>query len=429
MFARAKGKRLLLQPGARVAEAISENAEEAKKFLRRPEIGRWLLRQSGIPVTSSRKAQPGWRTYRVSLYQDHVLGLMRSMEEPQWLLHRLEEPDYQPVALSTFDPEIHVVKSLAARSLYAAGIDAGQVTIVAASPHRLKVVQVDPEWLQQQADGYWQRARDWWESRLRLQPQELARMGADPEFALRRSTGEMALASDYLKVSGKVGCDTTRYREELALHQHPVAELRPDPSEDPDELFFHVLEALQLADKKIGDEKLEWVAGGMPFPGYPIGGHIHFSGITATFSLRRKLDAYLALPLVLIEDSGCKERRERYGYLGDCREKAYGFEYRTLPSWLVHPDVTRGVLHLARLVATSHTQLRAMPHLQLPLIKAYYRGDKEALGSYVQDIWDELRQLPGYLLSRIHLDRYFSYLLAGETWPATDDLRKTWNLS
>jgi hypothetical protein len=166
----------------------------------------------------------------------------------------------------------------------------------------------------------------------------------------------------------------------------------------------------------------------MPFTGYPIAGHIHFAEMTPTFSLRRKLDAYLALPLVLIEDAGCRLRRNRYGFLGDVREKEYGFEYRTLPSWLVHPDVTRGLLHLARLVVTSLNQLHATPHLQLPLIKAYYRGEKDVLIPYVRKIWSELSELPGYLLSRIHLDRYFTYLLSQEPWPATEDLRKTWGL-
>jgi len=429
MFARVKGKRLVLQPGVKMAESMTANAKEAQSFLQRPEIGRWLLRQSGIPVTTGKQAQPGWRTYKVSLYQEHVLHMERSLESPQWLLHRLEEPAYQQVALSVTDPEIQVVKSLAARSLYAAGIDAGEVTIMAASPHRQKVLLVEPEWPQPEKERCMQEAKDWWESRLRQHPQEIAKLGADPEFALRKPTGEMALASDYLKVGGKVGCDTTRYREELAMHQHPIAELRPEPSEDPDELFFHILEGLQLAHKKLGNAKLEWLAGGMPFAGYPIGGHIHFSGMTATFALRRKLDAYLALPLVLIEDTGCRDRRHRYGYLGDCREKSYGFEYRTLPSWLVHPDITRGVLHLAKLIATSHTQLRATPHLQLPLIKAYYTGDKTALIPYVEQIWEELKGLPGYVLSRVHLDRYFSYLQNGHTWPAEVDLRTTWSLN
>ncbi len=411
-----------------VSQPMTANAKEAVAFLHRPEIGRWLLKTSGLPVASGRTTPPGWRTYKLCLYQDLVLDVARSLEHPQWLLYRLEEPDFEPVPFPSSDPEVQVVKALAVRSLYAVGAEAGQVTVMAASSHRAKVVRVEPDWPAQKADAYMQRAREWWRERMSKQPQELNKMGADPEFSLRRATGEMALASDFLKINGTVGCDTTRYREDLALHQHPVAELRPAPTEDPDELFLHIYEALRLAGKKIPHKDVEWLAGGMPFSGYPIGGHIHFGGMTPTFSLRRKLDAYLALPLVLIEDPGCIERRHRYGFLGDVREKSYGFEYRTLPSWLVHPVVARGVLHLAKLVMMSHAELKATPHLQLPLVKAYYRGDKETLEPYVKQIREELRELPGYALSRIHLEQYFDLLLRGETWLCDFDLRSAWNL-
>ncbi|MFS0553154.1 putative amidoligase domain-containing protein [Brevibacillus sp. 179-C9.3 HS] len=410
------------------AQPMTANAKEVVAYLHRPEIGRWLLRQGRIPVAKGNVARPGWRTYRICLYQDHVLDIARSEEQPQWLLHRMQEPDWHPVPLHSSESEVHAVRGLAARSLYAAGADVGQVTIMAASAHRLKVVEVEPNWPANYADEYMQRAREWWEGRMRQQSQKLQSMGADPEFALRKPTGEMALASDFLSINGTVGCDTTRYREELGLHQHPVAELRPAPSEDPDQLFMHIYENLALAFKKIGKSSIEWLAGGMPFQGYPIGGHIHFGGLTPTFALRRKLDAYLALPLVLVEDAGCLRRRERYGFLGDVREKEYGFEYRTLPSWLIHPVMTRGILHLAHLVATNHEKLQAMPHLQLPLIKAYYQGEKEKLLPYVSEVWLELKDLPGYTLSRIHLDRYFSFILEGKSWMADEDLRKAWKL-
>ncbi|WP_400163446.1 putative amidoligase domain-containing protein [Brevibacillus sp. TJ4] len=410
-------------------QVMSSNAKQAIELLRRPEVVRWLLRISGLPVASGKRKEPGWRTYKISMYQDHVLEVRKSDEPTQWLLQPWQSPSFAQVSLSAHDPELQLVKGLAARGLYAAGIDAGVVTVMAASPHRAKLVNVSPDWPAKNAERFLQKARHWWESRQRLHGQVLQKLGADPEFALRRTENmqhEMELASNYLKVNGTVGCDTTRYREELALHQHPIAELRPEPSEDPDELYGRIREALRLAYKKINDPDVECLAGGMPFRGYPIGGHIHLSGLTPTFALRRKLDAYLALPLVLIEDDGCAERRKRYGFLGDVREKAYGFEYRTLPSWLVHPIVARGVLHLARLIATSHSQLQAQPHLRLPLLKAYYRGDKAVLEPYVRQVWEELRRLPGYQLSAIHLERYFSYLLSDISWPASVDLRKTW---
>lgn len=407
---------------------LSDTTRQAQRLLQRPELGRWLMRISGLPVAPDARPRPGWRTYRICLYQDRILDVRMSEEPEQWLLYPLPSPSLQPVSPEQDGPELQLVKNLAARALYAAGIEAGQVTVSAVSPHRAQLVQVLPEWPKQDAAEWMREIRDWQETQ-RLRGEKLHMLGADPEFALRwKGEGGMAIASHYFRLSGTVGCDTTRYREELSLSQHPVGELRPEPSEDPDELFFRIRETLRLAYAQIGDEAVECLAGGMPFSGYPIGGHIHFSGLTPTFSLRRKLDAYLALPLVLLEDDKCRERRKRYGYLGDVREKEYGFEYRTLPSWLVHPEVARGVLHLAWLVAVSSANLQAKPHLHLPLIRAYYRGEKQVLAPYVRQIWEELRQLPGYRLSAVHLDRYFSLLFSGQTWPAEVDLKQTWNL-
>lgn len=40
----------------------------------------------------------------------------------------------------------------------------------------------------------------------------------------------------------------------------------------------------------------------MPQPGFPLGGHLHFSGVALNGALLRALDNYLALPLALLED-------------------------------------------------------------------------------------------------------------------------------
>jgi hypothetical protein len=51
-------------------------------------------------------------------------------------------------------------------------------------------------------------------------------------------------------------------------------------------------------------------------------------------------------------------RRKRYGNLADFRIKKYGgFEYRTLGSWLVSPEITRGVLCLAKITISHYLEL------------------------------------------------------------------------
>jgi hypothetical protein len=407
----------------------SPNAETAVALCRDQRKMRYVLRMSGIPVARQPAQQlGGQRVYRVLLTGHHPLRFMKAPERTQWLHQPLGELRFEPFEPQPDDPETMLVTHLAVRSVYALGLECGEVTVAVQSPHRAKVVEVNPVWGESDASRLLPMFRKFprWEEERKG---ETLMLGADPEFALRGGDGRMVLASDFLGKSGTVGYDSTRYREELDPHQHPLVELRPEPSADPDRLFQSIYQALLLARKKIADDSVEWLAGGMPFAGYPIGGHIHFSGVPLGFSLLRKLDAYVTLPLVLVEDEGCRRRRPRYGFLGDVRVKSHGgFEYRTPPSWLVTPLVTRGVLSLAKLVATQHTRLKACPHVQLRLLRAYYRGEKEPLIPYVRSVWQELSHLPDYQADRHVLDGYFRYLLSGERWPADEDIRLAWQL-
>jgi hypothetical protein len=407
---------------------VSHNAAQAIKYCQNKRVMRYLLRMSGIPVGAAQpEAMHGLRVYRVQVYHHHILSIEMNPQRSPWLLHPLPvQQSANSVPIDTDDQEVKLVTHLAVRSVYAVGLVCGQVTVAAHSPTRARVMEIDPHITEGEMDL----------SRLaeiRAQAEQAGTvdvmLGADPEFALRSPDGGMVLASDFLGKHGTVGCDSTRYREELGMNQWPLVELRPRPSRDPDELFSLIYQALQVARRKIANEAIDWLAGGMPFDGYPIGGHVHFSGIAPSFPLLRKLDAYLSLPLLLVEDEGCRKRRPRYGFLGDFREKSHGgFEYRTLPSWLVTPMVTRGVLHLAKLVSTHHTRLSAQPYLQLPLIRAYYTGDKERLKPVVRAMWQELSSLTAYHASRRQLDAFFTYVLSGETWPADRDIRKAWKL-
>ena len=131
--------------------------------------------------------------------------------------------------------------------------------------------------------------------------------------------------------------------------------------------------------------------------GYPLGGHLHFSRCWMNGHLLRALDNYLALPLILIEDESTRGRRPRYGYLGDFRKKSHGgFEYRTLPSWLASPVVTRGVFALASLIVNNYWRLPRKPLQEPDIQAAYYSGDKRRLQDEVAMLWKDLEQLKGY---------------------------------
>ncbi|UFJ42232.1 hypothetical protein LOK74_06975 [Brevibacillus humidisoli] len=402
-----------------------------------------VLRMNGIPVLPISRQRPGEsrkpgpaRRYYVHLFQQHLLCLLRAETPSVWLHRQAESRESlrfsQTIHLPD-DPEQKQVQQLAVRSLYAAGLDYGAVYLGAYSPNRIRVLDVHPTPLgdrnlllplyREACERYRQQQIE--EEHTR--PEVV--LGADPEYALRDPSGQIGIASRFLPKRGMVGCDAARLRDAPLSREHPLVELRPDPSDDPDVLFAHIRHALHKAANMITDRSLEWIAGGMPFPEYPIGGHIHFSGVSFSFQLVRALDTYLTLPLALVEDPGCRERRPRYGFLGDFRLQPYGgFEYRTPPSWLVTPIVTRGVLSLAKLIAANYRQLRQQPLGDPRVQRAYYTGDAARLRPIVEQLWGELVWLPQYDRFRQALDPLFDYLWSETVWPADKDFRSAWDL-
>lgn len=125
----------------------------------------------------------------------------------------------------------------------------------------------------------------------------------------------------------------------------------------------------------------------MPQPGFPLGGHLHFSGVSLNGALLRALDNYLALPLALLEDKRATRRRPHYGNLGDFRRQSYGgFEYRTLPSFLISPQLAKGVIGMAFLIASQYPRLQRRPLVRRRLTEPFMKEINLSLKS----IWNLL---------------------------------------
>lgn len=65
------------------------------------------------------------------------------------------------------------------------------------------------------------------------------------------------------------------------------------------------------------------------------GGHIHIETKDDPFDVVKKMDLFLSVPLVLM-DNGI-ERKQLYGKAGACRVKPYGVEYRSPSNWWTGP--------------------------------------------------------------------------------------------
>ncbi|MDQ1909286.1 hypothetical protein RAC89_02080 [Paenibacillus sp. GD4] len=253
-------------------------------------------------------------------------------------------------------------------------------------------------------------------------------LGADPEFLLRNTRGKVTFASQYAPKEGAFGCDSIVLRSRRKIY--PLAELRPRPSTDVKQLVGNLHKTMQLAARRITDKGLTWIAGGMPVRGLPLGGHIHFSGVSLNCSLLRVLDNYVALPMTLLEDATTTRRKPAYGFLGDFRRQRHGgFEYRVLPSWLVSPTVAKGVLALAKLTAQHYRELKLRPLTDPEVQKAYYRGDKQRIRPLIVSLWRDLERLKGYAELEAYLLPLRRMMLQMRAWDEQQDIRPKWKIS
>lgn len=255
------------------------------------------------------------------------------------------------------------------------------------------------------------------------------KIGADPEFMLFHSrSGRMIAASEFFPRHGKVGYDNLTN----PLHdRHPIAEIRPQPSSSPLTLAENVNRALIQAAKMAPYRNIKWVAGSHPSRGLAIGGHIHFSGVKLNFALLRTLDNFLAIPVFLIENPhSALRRRRRYGTLGNYRRKSYGgFEYRTLGSWLVSPEITQGVLCLAKIAASHYPELSDNYLVAPAAQRAFYSGNQEYFRPVWNDLWSKVCKTSMYKVYADKLEMLYLMIKNGERWDEKEDLRKSWKIT
>lgn len=322
-----------------------------------------------------------------------------------------------------------ILRTTALQALYSLGLDSGEVELRAMGGRRYTVTGISPLL---PAPGkplplpY--RAASQALARM-LEREQAGRpgllMGMDPEFILlRESTGRVVPATRYLPTDGVAGCDAGPPGTRGVF---PVAELRPAPRGEPRALLAQLMSAAREADRLIADRSLSWRAGGMPLPGWALGGHLHFSGVTLCAPLLRALDNYLALPMLLLEDSRAAARRPRYGVLGDFRRQPHGgFEYRTLPSFLVSPVIAKGAVYLAHLIVSHYEDLTLRPLDREELHAAYYSGDKTPLREAWPPLEAELRTLGGYTAAASSIEPLLRSIAAQQTWDESRDIRGLW---
>lgn len=321
------------------------------------------------------------KEYMVYLWDTKVVGIQRKVlagqQQRDLTRNKAIVPSFHWLEHLTVWEQERIIP-MATRTLHCLGLDFGKVHLGVNRSSGPVVIGVDtaPTVHKRLAQVY---AEAIYSSLIEWQRRESITIGSDPEFMLSLLPSKrMVPASRFFPKDGVVGCDNRRAFG--ASDDLPLAEVRPNPANTAEEAINQIRVALKEANRLCPYANIAWVAGSEPYPGYPIGGHIHFGGIRANSQLIRALDQYVALPLLFLENQEtARRRRQFYGWLGDFRLKPHGFEYRTPGSWLASPDLAWVALTLASLVAKNHQYLKRWDFQRFSIQEAFYSGELEPL--------------------------------------------------
>ncbi|GMK41525.1 hypothetical protein PCCS19_45820 [Paenibacillus sp. CCS19] len=447
----------LLAPGA-AAQLRIDQAEIARRWSRAGLLRHAPIVDRGISdwrESVQEALRDGWRVYAVSVFHLEVIAMERWLSIDKGVKSMSSAISTAAIAATTIagermtstraaingqeltkqmaaDPALRRVSRAAIRALYSIGLDLGVAVVAIDGEGRTAALAVQSVPSFREREGLiWADAVERFQTMYANaistagKPNKRVLIGADPEFVLLKPNGRIASAERYFGVGGGAGADALLIGQRL---MYPIGELRPDPASSPDELAANVRRQLIRADAKVREEaSLLWAAGAMPVSGIALGGHIHLSGVPLTSRLLRQLDRYVGLPIAMIEsDSG---RRPRYGMLGDYRQQPHGgFEYRTLPSWLVSPAAAKAAFALALLCAQDTWSLPAPPLLPEQVEDAFYRGDRIVLARQLDAIAEELAKAPSYPTYARWIKPLFAAARSGTVWDTAADIRRKWRV-
>jgi len=141
-----------------------------------------------------------------------------------------------------------------------------------------------------------------------------------------------------------------------------TAELRPRPATDIEEFIQNIQILINRASEMA--ENHIFLAGSY-IRGKRIGGHLHFSEEVKDYKkCVNDLSVLVGIPFLFIEifienTESARKRREEYGHFGEYRHQDWGFEWRTLSSWLVSP------LFAYVAVSLSYAIVKNQPHIKI----------------------------------------------------------------
>lgn len=177
----------------------------------------------------------------------------------------------------------------------------------------------------------------------------------------------------------------------------------------------------------------------------PIGGHIHFGVIKSGFGNNEVtmkmlknlktygdvLDLFLAIPSLLVENNRSARRRRTssYGKLSALRSTDYGFEYRTLPSWLVSYGFAQSFLSLAYVLVDHLIRgggMAKFSDLGVGAAQKFYLGSRNYFYRLLPKLHKEVTKCPLYETYAVYINALFGFIKAfNQVNPKKDWLEQT----
>lgn len=328
---------------------------------------------------------------------------------------------------------LRAVEIASTRALYALWLDVGSVLVAVSGTGSIAIrdawsIEQQQVSLEREAmNEALQRWLEGWE----MDVERKFWLGADPELVFVDESNKLVSASSVLldHVNEEIGIDSLLYKRKLI---YPIVELRPRPASHPARLTASLHRLLKELQLLVADERpLRWLAGGMPVKGVALGGHLHVSGILLTPRLLRLLDAMLALPFAALADEAGYSRNDKYGGMGDYRKQFHGgFEYRTLPSWLVSPALARAAIYCFWVTVQQRFALAERLNMQelQAAEEAYVLGDRKRLYTAAERNIELLLSLTDDDRAREAVKPLQRALKQRGTWNEQTDIKARWKL-
>lgn len=389
-----------------------------------------------IPLSNLKKVRFNARKDR--LIKEQIYGSDDSDEfknQPDIIIRsrefgwRLRKTDLRDISSEEKDKLI----TLAIKSVYALGLDFGAVIIGKSLDDKLYVLDVDASCKDMSRNCLDAYVKEFTSVLLKydnlINKRINVTIGADPECMLKdKDSNSLIYASDFFSKEGRYGLDARSI--ESGKKCYPLVELRPQHSTDPRDVAESIKYILQMVSDTIHYKNIGLYAGSMPVLDYWVGGHIHF-GMRPNFKLVRALDNYLALPVMMIENSNSsRKRRVKYGALGNYRLKSHGgFEYCTLSSWLITPEIASGILCLAKVIAQEYLNLDEEFICNYSDVRAFYQVNKNYFKDKIDKILKNISETYTFAQYREELQPLFKNIIECKEWDETADLKENWGIS